>query len=85
MSVKHLKESDNFSVEMTLSNMVCLPPEKGSTLKGKNVPPLGANSFLLEQTPFQKEFDVHESNQEVINVVSLANYCRKSTKCIQSP
>ena len=30
------------------------PYEKGSTLKGKNLLPLGANSFLLEQTPFQK-------------------------------
>ena len=27
---------------------------KGSTLKGKNLLPLGANSFLLEKTPFQK-------------------------------
>ena len=26
-----------------------------STLKGKNLLPLGANSFLLEQIPFQKE------------------------------
>ena len=30
------------------------PSEKGSTLKGKNLFPRGANSFLLEQTPFQK-------------------------------
>ena len=36
------------------------PPEKGSTLKkgstleGKNLLTKGANSFLLEQTPFQK-------------------------------
>ena len=30
------------------------PPEKGSTLKGKNLLPLGANSFLLEWTLFQK-------------------------------
>ena len=28
--------------------------KKGSTLKGKNLLPLGANSFLLEWTPFQK-------------------------------
>ena len=26
----------------------CLPSEKGSTLKGKNLLPLGAGSFLLE-------------------------------------
>ena len=28
--------------------------EKGSTLKGKNLFPKGANSFLLEMTTFQK-------------------------------
>ena len=28
--------------------------KKGSALKGKNLLPKGANSFLLEQTPFQK-------------------------------
>ena len=28
--------------------------EKGSTLKGKNLLPLGANSFLLQYTHFQK-------------------------------
>ena len=27
---------------------------KGSTLKGKNLLPRGANSFLLEETSFQK-------------------------------
>ena len=27
--------------------------EKGSTLKGKHLLPQGANSFLLEKTPFQ--------------------------------
>ena len=29
------------------------PSEKGSTLKVKNLLPMGANSFLLEQTSFQ--------------------------------
>ena len=27
---------------------------KGSTLKGKHLLPMGANSFLLGQTPFEK-------------------------------
>ena len=27
---------------------VCLPCEKGSTIKGKNLLPLGSNSFLLK-------------------------------------
>ena len=29
------------------------PTYKGSALKGKNLLPMGANSFFLEQTPFQ--------------------------------
>ena len=32
-----------------------VPSEKGSTLKGKNLLPMGANCFLLEQTLFQKQ------------------------------
>ena len=28
--------------------------QKGSTQKGKNLLPLGANSFLLDQTPFSE-------------------------------
>ena len=32
--------------------IVLLPSEKRSTLKGKNLLPLGANSFLLGLTPF---------------------------------
>ena len=31
-----------------------IPSEKGSTLKGKKLLPMGAASFLLEQTLFQK-------------------------------
>ena len=34
--------------------MFFLPSEKGSTLKGKNLLPLGAVSFLLELAVFQK-------------------------------
>ena len=39
----------------TLSKSFCFPSEKGSTLKGKNLLPLGANSLLLEEIPLQKE------------------------------
>ena len=31
------------------------PSDKESTLKGKNLLLMGANSFFLEQAPFQKE------------------------------
>ena len=44
----HLRETDALSGKATLSKIVFLPSEKGSTLKGKNLLPLGANSFLLE-------------------------------------
>ena len=35
-------------LEITVSKVFCLPSEKGSTLKGKNLLPVGANSFYLE-------------------------------------
>ena len=37
-------------------NWLYLPSEMGSTLKGKNLLPMGANSFLLEKTSFQKGY-----------------------------
>ena len=48
------------------------PSEKGSTLNGKNFLPKGANSFLLELTPFQKGenyFDRVASPERVIITV----------------
>ena len=36
---------DTFSEEATLSKLFCLPSEKGSILTGKNLLPVGANSF----------------------------------------
>ena len=42
-----LTEMDTPSREGTVK-LFCFPSEKGSTLKGKNLLPLGANSFLLE-------------------------------------
>ena len=59
-----------------------LPPsEKGSTLKGKNLLPLEANSLLFEKTPFQKGTGAMETKQEVTTVVSLVNCGGESTKC----
>ena len=34
--------------EITVSNLFLSPSEKGSILKGKNLLPMGANSFLLK-------------------------------------
>ena len=36
------------SGDASLLKLFCLPSEKSSTLKGKNLLPLGANSILLE-------------------------------------
>ena len=38
-----------------LFSCAIIPFWKGSTLKGKNLLPWGANSSLLEQTPFKQE------------------------------
>ena len=43
-----LSRTGTNSVETTLSEVLSIPSEKGSTLKEKNFPPLGANSFHLE-------------------------------------
>ena len=58
---------------------------KGSAPEGKNLLPLGANSFLLEQIPFQKGINVQENKQKVTKVVSLVKRGRQSTKCVHSP
>ena len=50
----NFKEIGTFSREATLSKLFCLLFEKGSTLKGKNLLPMGANSFLLEWTSFSE-------------------------------
>ena len=62
--IRILRGMDTFSRETTFK----------ATLKGKNFLPLGANSFLLEKTPFQKVFVVQESK-----------IGRKSTKYIKCP
>ena len=60
--------------------------KKGSTLKGKNLLPLGVISLLLEKTPFQKGLDVQESKHEVIKTVSLAEKMAiKIVLCASSP
>ena len=48
------------------------PSENGSTLEGKDLLPLGANSFLLEQTPFQKETSKHVTNRQSQKLSTLA-------------
>ena len=57
------------SEETTFVKFVYLPSENGSTLKGKNLLPRGANSFLLEYTLFLKGLVCPRANV-VIRVVS---------------
>ena len=44
---------------------------KGSSLKGNNLLPLGANHFLLKKTPLQSVIYVQERKQEVTTIVSI--------------
>ena len=63
---------------------IIFPPFwKGSTVKGKNLLPLGANSILLD--PFQKGLSVQWIKQEDTEVGSLGRNGRKSAKSIQFP
>ena len=55
---------NTLSGDAGMLKLFCLPSEKGSTLKGKNLLHQGANSFLLELNPFQKG-GMLESNHEV--------------------
>ena len=52
----YLRGTHTLSLEAKLTKLLCLQSTlwKVSALKGKNLLPVGANSFLLEQTLFQK-------------------------------
>ena len=54
--------------EATLSELVMLPSEKGSTLKGKNLLPL---PFRVDT--FQNGLCEHKSKQEVTEIISLVS------------
>ena len=58
-----LRGMDTLSMAATLLKSFWLSSINGSTLKGKNLLPLGANSFLLEETHFLKELDVQGSKE----------------------
>ena len=53
-----------YTVSGSNSAKIVLPFEKGSTLKGKNLLPRGANSFLLKLTPFQKTLMCRKANRK---------------------
>ena len=51
----NLRAMGTRSGEVTPSKLFCVPFEKRNTLNENNLLPIGANSFRLEVTPFQKE------------------------------
>ena len=53
------------------SELLLHPSEKGSSLKGKNLPQMGADSFLLEKTPFSRDLACRKANRKSQKVVSL--------------
>ena len=67
----------------TLSKVFYNPTVEGSTLKGKNLLLKGANSFLLEKTPFSNWLRVQESKQ----AVRIFAFVRKNggKTCVFSP
>ena len=65
-NLKYVCLRDAVSGKATLSKQFCLPSENGSTLKGKNLLKLVANSFLLEKTPFPKELEMQEKGNHKI-------------------
>ena len=53
------------------SELLLHPSEKGSSLKGKNLPQMGADSFLLEKTHFSRDLACRKANRKSQKVVSL--------------
>ena len=64
------------------SDIILPPSEKECTIKGKNLLLLGANSFLLEYTSFQKGFGVYNRKQGGTIVVYLGKNDVKSVKLL---
>ena len=67
---------------MIFAFLFCLPSEKGSTLKGKNLLPVGAN-FPFRVDPFL-EGTCYVSKQSGSHKGCLEKNGRKSTKFIKS-
>ena len=52
LAIHNVIKGDAYIVRVGNSvKLILLPSEKESSLKGKNLLPVGANSFLLEKTP----------------------------------
>ena len=66
------REMETLSGEITQSKLFLSLSENASSLKGKNLHPSGANSFLLEKKPsFSEGTDVQKRKLEITKIVSL--------------
>ena len=77
------------SGEVNYSKIFCLPSEKHSTLKWKNLLPWGANSFLFRVDPFSEGLCVQESKLEVNvwccpQIFKGAQFKKKKKQCYHS-
>ena len=58
------RERDTLSLGTTLSKLFLFPSEKGCTLKGKSLLPLGSKLFPFRVYHFQKGLGVQASKQK---------------------
>ena len=78
-----LREMDILSRKVTLSWLLWLSFTKESTLKCKNVLPIGANQFLLVKILFQKRFGCARKPGTIHKRCRPLKLTEISVKCIQ--
>ena len=62
--IGNLRGKNTLSRESILSKLFCLPTKMGSTVTGKNLLPLGENSFLFEKTPARMGLVCKKANRK---------------------
>ena len=66
MSTSALRRIDTLSRETTLSNLFCLPSDKGSILERKKFAPVGSKVFLSKEIPFAEgDWYVGDQNRKL--------------------
>ena len=78
--VRILREMDTLLGEETQTKLFYFPSENGSTLKGKNLLPMGANAFLSEWATFRKGFMSRKANK-----LQKLSPCKKCTHVYSAP
>ena len=75
LGIYELRDIDRLSRVAALSKLFLVPYLNGSTRKAENLLPVRANSFILEQTSFQKGLCVLESKQDITEFVFCKHLC----------